>query len=153
MLDSQSGKPWSSITGTSPLGFIARYSGDCVPPNAPPTSIDSYGAPISSAHHSTLRTLLELRRPQIFSMVGLSYRAMRGTGVARCRYDTPNRTPLLRRLRRTLLGQRAHIGRFAVLLHLEQAGRGQQIAEFSVPVIARIEGGLVADLAADRTQV
>src|SRR5690606_30392209 len=67
-LDSHTGRPWSSITGTSPLGFISRYSGVCVPPKAPPTSIDSYGRPISSAHHSTLRTLLELRRPQIFSI-------------------------------------------------------------------------------------
>src|SRR6185295_17394042 len=61
-------KPSSSITGTRPFGFIARYSGLSLPPNLPPTSTRSYARPSSSAHHTTFWTLIDETRPQIFSI-------------------------------------------------------------------------------------
>ena len=157
--DSHSGKPWSSITGTRPLGFIAWYSGVCVPPWLPPTSMDSYGRPISSAHHSTLRTLLELRRPQIFNMrVFLAGNASGNDTPDRVEMSVPDAGSGIRALPASgrhylFFWQRAHVGRLAVLLQLEQADRRQQVAELAVAIVARIERGLVADLAADRAEV
>ena len=52
-----------------------------------------------------------------------------------------------------LFWHRAHVGRLAILLQFEQADRRQQIAELAVAIVARIERGLVADLAADRAEV
>ena len=62
-LDSHSTKPSSSMVGTSPLGFIARYSGMSVPPKAPPTSARPYARSSSAQHHRTFCTLEEFERP------------------------------------------------------------------------------------------
>ena len=55
----------SCKVGTSPVGFIARYSGVSVLPNAPPTSIRSNGRFNSPSAHSTFMTLLDVARPQM----------------------------------------------------------------------------------------
>src|ERR1019366_253856 len=60
--------PSSSIVGTSALGFIALYSGVVLTPNCRPASMRSYSRLSSPQHHSTFWTLIELARPQIFSM-------------------------------------------------------------------------------------
>src|SRR6266403_1802553 len=67
--DSPSTKPSSSMVGTSPLGFILRYSGVLLTPNCIPASMRSYFRPSSSAAHSAFFTFTELVLPQIFSMV------------------------------------------------------------------------------------
>src|SRR5690606_31154932 len=46
----------------------------------------------------------------------------------------------------------AHPDHLAVLLELEQVGGLHQVAELAVAVVARVERGLVADLAADHVQ-
>src|SRR5262245_28643710 len=61
-------RPSSRIVGTSPLGFIARYSGVLFTPNFPPASTRSYLRFSSAQVHSTFCTLTELVLPQIFSM-------------------------------------------------------------------------------------
>ena len=61
----------SSITGTWPLGFNARYSGLSTTPNAPPASTRLYGNASSSTHHNALRTFDEFLRPHTFSMIWL----------------------------------------------------------------------------------
>src|SRR5512146_62654 len=66
--DSHSTNPSSSMVGTSPLGLSLRYSGVLTTPYCIPASTRSNGTPSSSQHHSTLRTLTELARPQIFSI-------------------------------------------------------------------------------------
>src|SRR3546814_16758570 len=53
-----------------PFAFVARYSGVRLPPNGPPTSTRSNGSPSSAHVQRTFMTLLEVVRPQIFSMEG-----------------------------------------------------------------------------------
>src|SRR3569832_420844 len=60
--------PPSSITGTRRFGFMAPNSSVSRPPNGPPASICSRGRPNSPTAHMTFCTLIELRRPQTFSM-------------------------------------------------------------------------------------
>src|SRR5439155_14983571 len=67
--DSHSTKPSSSMVGTSPVGFILRYSGVLLTPNCMPASMRWYFSPSSSAAHSAFFTFTELVLPQIFSMV------------------------------------------------------------------------------------
>src|SRR5882672_3767982 len=67
--DSHRIRPSSLMVGTSPLGFIARYSGVLLTPNLPPASTRSYLTLSSAQHHSTFCTLIELVRPQIFSIL------------------------------------------------------------------------------------
>jgi len=67
-LDSVRKKPSSSITGTRPLGFIARYSGVLLSPKAPPASMRSNASPISSQHHTTFCTFTDESRPQMRSI-------------------------------------------------------------------------------------
>src|SRR5882672_9394367 len=69
LCDSHSTKPSSSMVGTSPVGFILRYSGVLLTPNCMPASMRSYFRPSSSAAHSAFFTLTELVLPQILSMV------------------------------------------------------------------------------------
>src|SRR6266571_8291953 len=69
LCDSHSTKPSSSMVGTSPVGFILRYSGVLLTPNCMPASMRSYFSPSSSAAHSAFFTFTELVLPQIFSMV------------------------------------------------------------------------------------
>src|SRR5215204_6231434 len=59
----------SLTVGTSPFGFMLRYSGSRLPPNGPPTSARSNSMPSSAQHHSTFCTFDEVERPQIFSIV------------------------------------------------------------------------------------
>src|SRR6185369_9060696 len=61
----------SSIVGTSEFGLSARYAGVCTMPKSRPASMRSNASPSSCAHQTTLRTLIELMRPQIFSTVKL----------------------------------------------------------------------------------
>src|SRR4051794_32140081 len=68
VFDSHSTKSPSSIVGTSAFGLRARYSGVRVNPNAAPASMRSNGNSRSCAVNTTLRTLIDDRRPQIFSM-------------------------------------------------------------------------------------
>ena len=58
----------SSMVGTIAFGFMARYSSDWTMPNLPPASVRWKSSPSSCAHHTTLRTLIELMRPQMLSM-------------------------------------------------------------------------------------
>src|SRR5437868_2352809 len=58
----------SSIAGTIAFGLSCRYSGVWTTPNRPPASVRWKSRPSSWAHHTTLRTLMELMRPQILSM-------------------------------------------------------------------------------------
>ena len=67
--DSHNTKPSSLIVGTRPFGFIVLYSGVLLTPNFMPASIRSKGSASSAQHHNTFCTLMELQRPQIFSMV------------------------------------------------------------------------------------
>src|SRR5256712_5916359 len=69
LCDSHSTKPSSSMVGTSPVGFILRYSGVLLTPNCMPASMRSYFRPSSSAAHSAFFTFTELVLPQILSMV------------------------------------------------------------------------------------
>src|SRR4051812_31204572 len=66
--DSQSTKPSSFIVGTSPVGFMVRYSGVLLTPNCSPASMRPYLRPSSSTAQSAFFTLTELTRPQIFSI-------------------------------------------------------------------------------------
>src|SRR4029450_7345825 len=66
--DSHSTKPSSSIVGTSPVGFIFRYSGVLLTPNCRPASMRWYWSPSSSAAHSTFFTFTEFVLPQIFNI-------------------------------------------------------------------------------------
>src|SRR5262249_54810821 len=68
VFDSHKNKPSSSIVGTRPFGFIARYFGSRLPPNGPPRSTRSYSMPSSAQHHSTFWTLDDVVRPQILSI-------------------------------------------------------------------------------------
>src|SRR6476620_7288263 len=54
----------SCSVGTSPVGFMARYSGASVRPKAPPASIRSKGRFNSTRPQSTFITLLDVVRPQ-----------------------------------------------------------------------------------------
>src|SRR5713226_5350258 len=67
--DSHSTKPSSSRVGTSELGFIFLYSGDCTTPYCMPASTRSYLTPSSSRAQSAFFTLTEFVLPQILSMV------------------------------------------------------------------------------------
>ena len=58
------GEASSCRVGTRPVGFMARYSGVSVLPNAPPTSMRSKGKPSSPSPHRTFITLLDVARPQ-----------------------------------------------------------------------------------------
>src|SRR5688500_9961256 len=69
VLDSHSTKSPSRSTGTSALGLSARNSGVCVGLKPLPHSSCSYGRPSSVHSHSTLRTLIDVERPRICSMV------------------------------------------------------------------------------------
>src|SRR5258708_5290356 len=75
-------RPPSSMVGTTPLGFILRYQGWSLPPNAMPTSSRSYFTPHSSAAHSTFMTLIEFARPQIFIAYPLVLRSPLVSGRA-----------------------------------------------------------------------
>ena len=66
--DSHRTKPSSSMVGTSPVGFMARYCWVLLTPNWRPASMRSYFRPSSSAAQSAFFTLTELMRPQIFSI-------------------------------------------------------------------------------------
>src|SRR3546814_190083 len=68
LFDSHSTNPSSSMVGTRPFGFMARYSGVRLPPNGPPTSTRSNGSPSSAQVQRAFMTLLDVVRPQIFSM-------------------------------------------------------------------------------------
>src|SRR6185437_13345496 len=57
-----------SITGTRRFGLSAPNSSVSSPPNGPPASMRSCGRPSSPTAHITFCTLIELRRPQTFSM-------------------------------------------------------------------------------------
>src|SRR5690606_5666928 len=62
-------KPSSSCrVGTSPFGFMARYSVSRFLPKAPPTSMRSCGRPSSPTAHITFCTLDDVLRPQILSI-------------------------------------------------------------------------------------
>src|SRR6266481_1596548 len=67
--DSHSTKPSSSMVGTSPVGFILRYSGVLLTPNCMPASMRWYLSPNSSRAQSAFFTLTEFVLPQILSMV------------------------------------------------------------------------------------
>src|SRR6266480_127870 len=69
LCDSHSTKPSSSMVGTSPVGFILRYSGVLLTPNCMPASMRSYLTPSSSRAQSAFFTLTEFVLPQILSMV------------------------------------------------------------------------------------
>src|SRR2546422_2606339 len=69
LCDSHSTKPSSSMVGTSPVGFILRYSGVLFTPNCMPASMRSYLTPSSSRAQSAFFTLTEFVLPQILSMV------------------------------------------------------------------------------------
>jgi hypothetical protein len=58
----------SSIVGTRPLGFMARYGFSRFLPNGPPMSMRSTGRPISVTAHITFWTFDDVLRPQTFSM-------------------------------------------------------------------------------------
>src|SRR5437868_1935804 len=60
--------PPSSMTGTRRFGFISPNSSVSSPPNGPPASIRSCATPSSPTAHIAFCTLMELRRPQIFSI-------------------------------------------------------------------------------------
>src|SRR5207249_7321306 len=68
LCDSHSTKPSSSMVGTSPVGFILRYSGVLLTPNCMPASMRSYFSPSSSAAQSAFFTFTELVLPQILSI-------------------------------------------------------------------------------------
>src|SRR3546814_3834347 len=70
LYDSHRTNPSSSMVGTRPFGFMARYSGVRLPPNGPPTSTRSNGSPSSAHVQRTFMTLLELVRPQTLSIEG-----------------------------------------------------------------------------------
>src|SRR3972149_624425 len=57
------------LTRFQNIGFIVLSSGVLLTPNCMPASMRSNGRFISAQHHSTFCTLIELVRPQIFSMV------------------------------------------------------------------------------------
>src|SRR4051812_45726506 len=61
----------SCKVGTSPVGFMRRYSGVSVLPKAPPTSIRSNGRSSSPSPHSTFITLLDVARPQTIRRMNL----------------------------------------------------------------------------------
>src|SRR2546422_9060268 len=69
LCDSHSTKPSSSMVGTSPVGFILRYSGVLLTPNCMPASMRSSLTPSSSRAQSAFFTLTEFVLPQILSMV------------------------------------------------------------------------------------
>src|SRR5467141_2940182 len=69
LCDSHSTKPSSSMVGTSPVGFILRYSGVLLTPNCMPASMRSYLSPNSSRAQRAFFTLTEFVLPQILSMV------------------------------------------------------------------------------------
>src|SRR3954452_549335 len=68
----------SCRVGTRLVGFMARYSGVLVRPNAPPASIRSNGRFSSARPQSTFITLLDVARPQTMRF-GLS--AMVSSGL------------------------------------------------------------------------
>src|SRR3546814_11505197 len=70
LYDSHRTNPSSSMVGTRPFGFMARYSGVRLPPNGPPTSTRSNGSPSSAHVQRTFMTLLEVVRRQLFRMEG-----------------------------------------------------------------------------------
>jgi hypothetical protein len=61
-MDSDSTKPSSSMVGTRPLGFSARYSGVRVPGERGRMSLWSYESPSSPAIHK-VRTVRERGEP------------------------------------------------------------------------------------------
>src|SRR5262245_49375850 len=81
VLDSHSTNGPSSMVGTSPFGFNARYCGVLTTPKLPPASRRWYCWPSSSQHHSTFCTLTELFRPQILSIASSSEGERQLTGV------------------------------------------------------------------------
>src|SRR5215813_5408192 len=95
VLDSHRTNGPSSMVGTSPFGFNARYCGVLTTPKLPPASRRWYCWPSSSQHQSTFCTLTELFRPQILSIASSSrsWRASAhryaGPHSGYCRVDQP----------------------------------------------------------------
>src|SRR5436190_17374900 len=113
-------RPPSSMVGTTPFGFIFRYQGWSLPPNAMPTSTRSYFTPHSSAAHSTFMTLIEFARPQIF----IATLSLFSTFPLRLAADDPNdlfgcrivgRIGRLAPERRALVIEPRHVGPHALL--------------------------------------
>src|SRR5690606_24691617 len=77
-LSHRNGPSPSRTTGTSPLGFMALYSGVSLPPNVPPTSSRSQSSPSSASAHITNCTLPDVARPQTVIMSFSSRKALVG---------------------------------------------------------------------------
>src|SRR5205809_512555 len=83
-LDSQSTTSPSCSVGMRRLGFSAKYSAVLRPPYSRPTSIRSCGSRSSPIAHMTFCTLLDVLRPQIFSIRSSPARGRGSDGRGRC---------------------------------------------------------------------